>query len=239
MAASRFDNFIQKSMSSIGRKLSHAKAQIVYNFWKNMHDNEVAKSANPASTAVHWYKSYSKDTDVQLKREFMKQAHLYIFDYPDPKYKDILKFFDTQPLVLCLGQTTSVEYSKNNIGINLHLLPPKVRRLVLFEVWRLYSTAFKKNLYTENTKEIQIPWEMLKKHLEKYGIGFAVRTYIPPRQKNVIEFRYEDWSKAIWIPSAGYSKITAPELEKEWRAFVNKDKTTKSIVGGEGHSSSV
>jgi len=234
----RFDNFIKKRLSGLKRVLSKAQATISYNFWKEINSNDVADANRPDKAAIKWFKDYRKDTDVQHRREFMKQGHLYIFEYKDPKYKDVLDFFDTQPLVLCLGQTKSVEYALNNIGINLHLLPPKVRRLVLFEVWQMFRTSFKSNLYSKNQKPTKIYWEDIKKPLEKYGIDFAIRSYIPPRQTNTIEFKQEDWSKAIWLPSAGYSKITAPQLEKKWREHVKKAKIG-GIVGSESHGTPI
>lgn len=229
----RFGDFIKKQFGAFKKTLSKAHAQLVYNFWKDINENEIAKASHPAAAAVEWYKKYKKDKDVQMRREFMKQGHLYIFDYRDPKYKDVLDFYDRQPLVLCLGQTHSVEYSKNNIGINLHLLPPAVRRIVLFEVWKMFSTSFKRNMYTDDTKQVRVDWKLIKKPLEKYGVDFAIRSYIPPRQKSIIEFRYEDWAKAIWIPSAGYTRTTVPELEKMWRQHIKKNRL--GLVAGESH----
>jgi hypothetical protein len=236
--ASRFDNFVQKSFKGLSKKLSRVQSQIAYNFWKRMHDNDVSKSSNPAKSAIDWYKDYSKDSDVWHRRALLKQGHLYMFDYTDPKYKNELAFFDTQPLVLCLGHVKGVDTPYNNMGVNLHLLPPKVRRMVLFEVWQMYSNAFRKNLYTDNVKDVEVEWSLIKKPLDKYGIDFAIRSYIPIRQNNIIAFKQEDWSKAIWVPSAGYSKISAPALETEWREHVKKHKLD-SVVGGENHSKPV
>lgn len=230
---SRFDTFITKYFGGLKRLMSRAQAQISYDFWKQINNNEIANSANPARSAVKWYNEYKTDTDVQLRRSLMTQGHLYIFDYKNPKYKDVLEFFDTQPLVLCLGHTNSTEYVKNNIGINLHLLPPRVRRMVLFEVWRMFNSQMKLNLYAKSQKQIDVNWQLVKRPLQKYGVDFAIRSYIPPRQVNIIEFKQEDWSKAIWLPSAQYAKISASQLEKKWREHVKNAKT--NLVLGESH----
>jgi hypothetical protein len=46
--------------------------------------------------------------------------------------------------------------------------------------------------------------------------------YIPNRQRQIVKFGYKDWAKAIFIPSRGYSKITAPKLLKAWKDFNRK-----------------
>lgn len=234
---SRFDKFVDKYVGGLKRTLSKAQAAISYDFWKQINRNEIASASNPAKASVAWYNTYKTNSDVQVRRSLLQQGHLYMFDYKKPKYEDVLEFFDTQPLMLCLGQTNSVEFAKNNVGINLHLLPPRVRRMVLFEVWKMFSVDLKRNLYSKTQKPVQIDWRRIKKPLEKYGIDFAIRSYIPPRQNQVIEFNQEDWGKAIWLPSAQYQKITASELERKWREHVKKSKS--NLVIGESHNSSV
>lgn len=209
-----------------------------YDFWDEMNSNDIAKSSNPGKNAVSWYrKNYMKNPDAFYQRKMMKMGHLYIFDYDDPIHKKTLEYFDTQPLVLCIGHIVTKDDKVRNLGINLHLLPPKVRRLVLFQIYYMYKSAFSKNLNASKQGKVKVRWQSIVKPLEKFGIGFCIRMYAPNRQTNVINFKQEDWDKAIWIPSKGYSKITANGLEKEWKDYV-KNKKTK-LVSGESHSSSV
>lgn len=201
--------------------------------------NDIARSPNPEREAVKWYREeYSKNAERYLRGKFLSQGRLYLFDYKDPKYKKELAFFDTQPLVLSLGPVKT-KLGTRVIGLNLHLLPPNVRRLVLYQIYYMFKARYSSNLYKNTQKDVPVSWKAIVKPLEKFGIGFCIRMYIPERQKNVVEFLQEDWAKAIWIPSAGYAKIGPRQLEAEWRKFVKENRRKTRLVSGESHNKPV
>jgi hypothetical protein len=82
--------------------------------------------------------------------------------------------------------------------------------------------------------QVNIEWQVIKKQLEKFGAGFAIRLYVPNLMKNVIEFNQDDWSKAVWIPSRAYEKTDMQKLEKLWKEYV-KNQGRKVNTAGEGH----
>lgn len=248
MAESQKENIVKKSIKRLGslvrNKFKGLISSLKYDLLDDIENNEIAKSRSPRLMAVKWYReNYMRNNKQYVRGKLLEQGKLYIFDYKNPKHKDTLDFYDTQPLVLSLG-TIKVGGKKkgdssriHNIGLNLHLLPPKVRQLVMFEVYYLYKSAYRKNLNRKNEKSVKVSWQKIAKKLDKYGVGFCIRQYIPERQNNVIVFKQEDWAKAIYIPSAGYAKIGPLTLQKEWAKYLkeNKGKVFEAVVN-ENHS---
>ncbi|AFF28137.1 gp139 [Sphingomonas phage PAU] len=180
--------------------------------------------------AYDWYRKYRKDKKNWLKGQLMKQGQLYMFDYVDPKYKDVLPWFDENPLVISLGPVkTSLGW--RTININLHLLPPITRKIVMSKIFDFNKNRYKALMGVNNPKAIpSVNYKSLIQPLEQYGIGFAIRMYIPELQKNIVEFQLEEWKNAIFLESRKLNGITAPKLQQEWETFVeehNKKKSTK------------
>ena len=57
----------------------------------------------------------------------------------------------------------------------------------------------------------------------KYGADFAIRMYIPQRQKSIVIFPFEEWHNAVFLPSRGYDGIKAAKLVQAWRKHVRKN----------------
>lgn len=233
---SRFNRLL-RSVKQGFRRLS---AKFSYDFWERIQTNDIAVSSNPAKNAIKWYKdNYVNNPDRYVKRRIMQPGTLCMFDYDNPIHKDTLDFWDTQPLVLVLQPFITKDEKIRTMGINLHLLPPKIRQLVLYQAFLLYKSEYTAQLFTDKKAlQVNVNWRQIKRQLERYGAGFAIRMYAPHRQKNIVEFRQEDWDRAIYIPSKGYSKTNVTELEKLWRAFV-KNQGRKIRTAGEGHNSAV
>lgn len=230
---SRFDSVINSVRKALSRQIS----KIGYDFWDEMMNNEIALSAKPEDAAVVWYKTeYRNDPETWLKKGFMKPGRLYMFDYKHPKNEDTLAFWDKNPLVLSLGQFKTKAGLIRNIGINMHLLPPKVRRLVMFTVFTVFKSQYKRNLYADDPRDIPaIRWKTIEKVVRKFGTGFALRMYIPELQKHIIEFKTEDICKAIWIPSAGFVKTNPYKLDKAWKEYLKEHGQIAKIVKEERH----
>lgn len=184
------------------------------------------KSGRPASKAISWlFQTVFKNPDIyRHNRMLLNQGNLYMFEYKNPKYADTLKYFDKFPLVLSLGPV-STNLGIRNIGFNLHLLPIKIRVLVLCLIFDFYKKLYRYQIFHQRENNpVNIKYQFIKNKLAKFGVEFCVRMYIPSRQRQIVKFGYKDWSKAIFIPSRGYSKIRSAELLKEWRKFMKNNK---------------
>ena len=183
------------------------------------------KSGRPATKAIKWlYQEVFKNPDVyRHNRMLLNQGNLYMFEYKNPKYSEILQYWDKFPLVLALSPVAT-KLGIRNLGINLHLLPIKIRVIVLCQVFELYKKLYRYQIFHQReNKPVNINYKYIEKKLQKFGIKFAIRMYIPNRQRQIVKFPYKDWSRAIFIPSRGYSKIRAAQLLKEWKKFIKNE----------------
>lgn len=197
-----------------------------YDLYKEIENHEWVKKGNPAAKALEWYrKEIASDTSLHNKGQLLRQGFLYTFNYDTPKYESVLDYFDTQPLVISFGPVET-SLGKRDIGINLHLYPPRIRRIIMYKVFEIYRNLYKDQLFAKNPKEIPVKWIDLKKPLEKYGIAFGIRMYISELRTNTIQFLYEHWASAIYLPSKRIAKKTQAELEALWAEFVKNQKKT-------------
>lgn len=213
---------IKQSLSRFGNKLKYSWRE--YDLWKEIDNHPWKKKGNTNVQARKWLNSeILRDSDHHLRAKLFTQGKLYIFDYDHPKYEDVLDYFDTQPLVISIGSISTSE-GLRDLGLNMHLLPPRIRRIVMAKIFEMYRNTYKSELFAKNQNSVPVNWKAIVKPLWKYGIGFCIRMYIPELRKNVIEFRYDEWKDAIYIESKGLSKITFESLEKEWGKYVRKHK---------------
>ena len=152
--------------------------------------NPWIKSA-PYSKALRWlHREVFKDPKTyKYNKLLLKQGRFYTFEYKDPKYKGTksLPWFDMYPLVISLGPVVT-NLGVRNLGLNLHLLPPKVRVVVICSIFELYKRHYRYQIYNKTKNPIDIRYQNILKHLWRYGIGFCVRLYIPKRIRQIVEF---------------------------------------------------
>lgn len=202
-----------------------------YSLRTRIRNNPWLKSGRPANKSLSWlYQEVLKNPGkYRYRQNFMYSGGLFTFEYMNPKYKgtDKLPWFDKYPLVLSLGPIVTKQGIRN-IGFNLHLLPPKVRIIVLCQVFELYKNLYRYQIFFKNDNPVQIQYSVIVKTLKRYGADFAIRMYIPARQKAVVVFSYTDWYKAVFIPSRSYDGIKAYKLIQLWTKHVRKNKFSTS-----------
>lgn len=227
---SRFDGMVNK-LSKLFKSKGYDDN---YNLWEAMTSNEVGSARskkNRERNAINWLKTFvRKNPSAQVKGSFLEPSMLYMFNYDNPKFKDnlsVLPYFDTQPLVLSMG-VIDTKNGKREIGINLHLLPEQVRKMVLFKIYSVYKIEYKKAMKSGKGTNFRMNWKTIHSINKNLGVGFAVRMYIPKRRSNVIKFPLTEWERAIWIPTKGYSRISPLQLEKEWKKYILSQKKSDS-----------
>ena len=202
-----------------------------YSLRTRIRNNPWLKSGRPANKALSWLYQYvlKNPGQYRYKQNLMFSGGLFTFEYLNPKYKNTpqLEWFDKYPLVLSLGPVVTKQGIRN-LGFNLHLLPPKVRIIVLCQVFELYKNLYRYQIFFKHDKPVQIKYQIILKTMKRYGADFAVRMYIPSRQKAIVVFSYTDWYKAIFIPSRGYDSIKAYKLIQLWTKHIRKLKFSTS-----------
>ncbi len=233
---SRFDKFIN-SVSKFFKSKGYTSD---YNLWEAMHENEIGsiKNSNQRDRkAVEWFTKFvKKDSRSRVKAKLLEPSMLYMFSYDTPKYESTLDYFDTQPLVLVMGQMKT-KLGIREVGINMHLLPPQIRKAVLFKVYTIYKMEYNKAMKVGRGSDFNLDWRKVQSFTKALGVGFAVRMYIPELRKSVVQFPHIEWERAIWIPSKGYAKISRVELEREWKKYILKQKKsdTQRLASTDSH----
>lgn len=196
-----------------------------YSLKTRIKNNPWLKTGRPSQQAIKWlFQEVFKNPSLyQYRKNIMFSGGLFTFEYKNPKYKGTtqLPWFDKFPLVLSLGGVATNEGIRN-VGFNLHLLPPKIRIIVICQVFDIYKTLYRYNIFFSKTKPVNINYKIIMKACNKYGASFAIRMYIPQRQRAVVLFPYTDWYRAIFIPSRSYEGIKAAKLIQEWQKYVRK-----------------
>lgn len=160
-----------------------------------------------AKEAVDWYKqkilkigssSSLKDPDNVFKKGSYPEIGKMFIYYYDPKYKDILPFWDTYPLVIPIEPITSSKASGPGfLGINLHYLPPLQRAALLQALMDLRT-----NDKYDNTTKLNISYSLLKGYASRYaGFDQCVKRYLLGHiRSSFYEINYNDWEKVVMLP---------------------------------------
>lgn len=185
-------------------------------------------TSRPASKATQWLfgEVFKNANTYRYSKRMLYQGGFFSFEYKNPKYKgviNVLPWFDKYPLVISLGPVLT-NNGPRNIGFNLHLLPPKIRIIIVCAIFEMYKKLYRYQIFFKQDKPVQIYYKDIIKSLEQYGIKFCVRMYIPQRMNQIVRYPIKDWHKAVFVPSRGYDSIRADKLIKEWKKFCRKNK---------------
>lgn len=181
---------------------------------------------HPASKAYSWlFKTVFKHPEIyRYNRRLMYSGGMFTFNYRNPKYAgtSVLPWFDKFPLVISLGPHET-NLGLRNLGFNMHLLPPKIRLIIMCSIFELHKRMYRFQVFMKQNKPVNVDYRLIIKNLERYGIKFCIRMYIPNRQTQIVCFPIKEWHKAIFIPSRGYDGIRARQLIKEWKDYNRKN----------------
>ena len=131
----------------------------------------------------------------------MEPGKIYTFRY-DPKTKDRLAYYDTNPVVICLGNVRG--YPNLNLGLNLNFLPYKIKiQLLDFIDKNLGETIAKYAKVNPESaimqKQLAITYEAVKQSLKQVNGQFALRSYYVDRRSDTYVVSYENWPQATLL----------------------------------------
>jgi hypothetical protein len=118
-------------------------------------------------------------------------GQMYMFSY-DPKYKNILPYYDAYPLVFPIEF-----YSDGFLGVNLHYLSPPARANLLGALKKLATD----NKYNDKTK-LNISYEILRSYSRQFaGVENCIKRYLYSHVRSQFhQVSAEDWDKTIMLP---------------------------------------
>ncbi len=193
-------------------------------------DNGGAVKAKKVSE--DWFKGglkiFSKSPSDSAKTSMrFRPGHIYIFNYNSPINEATLPWWDQNPMVLALDP--SKEAKHNDLGINLNLLPIRMRIELLDKVYDVYKAQIetaKKQKPNDalRQKDLKITYKEAYKFLYKYGFEFAIRQYSPKLKTKQSVVSYESWHKVATLDLIKLNGATVAQVRKEFSEhFKNRD----------------
>jgi hypothetical protein len=176
---------------------------------------------NKSTAALRYLKDVLKDKSYSYKPNQIKGGELCWFNYHDPLLKETLPWWDREPLVIFSSSFTVQSGQKRVLGLNMHLLPPHIRVLVFAEIFSVHRNSFLQN-FDEKRYTFSFLIRNLYPKINKYGGDFAIRMYAPSQITKLKRFPIEEWGQAIHIPSRRYQGTNLVQLNKLWKAHMNK-----------------
>ena len=176
-----------------------------------------------------WFEKASiamRDNSVAFTRDPFKPGMIYVFRYDKPKHIATLPWLDKNPVVLALDPTDA----GNDCGINLNLLPVDVKEDLLDLIYErmkglIKSASSGNKMYNAKTQApIKLDYKGAKKFLDDFGLGFAIRQYIPNLKQNQKVVSYENWAQIAMCDFLELEGITVNELRQQFSNYLkNKD----------------
>ena len=123
----------------------------------------------------------------------------------DPKYKDVLPYYDRFPLIFPFKKVRG-----GFLGINLHYLPLRLRAKLMDELY----TLSRDNRYDEDTR-LRISYNILNGAAKYKYFKPCVKHYLTPHVKSrFLEVYAAEWDIALFLPTerfvgAGKGKVHA------------------------------
>lgn len=175
--------------------------------------------------AESWFRSSVKDIKegaVMRYNTGFKRGMIHVFRYDDPKYKDTLPWWDRNPVVLALDAVDD-----NDFGINLNLLPVAFKEDMLDLIYERLSGQIKTQSLGRGGKataqgQLSLSYNSAKAFLDRFGLGFAVRQYIPQRKANQKIVNYDNWARIALCDFIELNGATVGQIKYQFRNSLKK-----------------
>lgn len=162
--------------------------------------DDIFKATNSTTSSrkksIDWYRTRVREVTGAAPTINPKSTsqiipgHMYMFFY-DPKYKEVLPYYDQFPLVLPFSRD-----STGFKGINLHYLPYMARAKLL---GTLHKHAIKSSI-PENVR-VRISWEILNGFSNAVPFKDGVKHYLNSHVRSrLMRINYSEWITASQLP---------------------------------------
>ena len=169
-----------------------------------------------ARAAGNWFRSIVNRTRGQFSDEtpqsiLSKQestvtssvlGKMYFYSY-NPKWKDVLPWYDTFPLVFPIEK-----YTDGFLGLNFHYLAPKHRAILMDQL-----KAFANNKKYDETTKLKLTYNMLKGFTKIKRAKPTVHRYLTSnvRSKYVL-VNADEWEVALFLPVERFKKASKKQV---------------------------
>lgn len=128
-----------------------------------------------------------------------------IYSY-DPKTKDSLPFYDTMPLILCTSITPKGWY-----GIAFHYIPPKIRLLIIKEMYKVSKMTANDNM------KFKLSWQKATALGHALGqdkwMKHSIKQYLLSHVKSdIIRVKGDNIEPMLFLPLARFKKANQQQV---------------------------
>ena len=155
-------------------------------------------------------------------------GQLILFDYFEPKTKEDLEYYDAGPLTIFFNVIKTKE-GKRVLGFNLHYFPPRMRKQIMNTIFNIYKPVYTEH-FEDGTKSSMsgFNYKYIMESLQKAGLDFGVRMYIPELINNVRAVPPQLWHVAVYT-EGWFKKRTWEAVMRYWKQWTRKNvKKTKA-----------
>lgn len=145
-------------------------------------------------------------------------GHMYYFDY-DPKTRNQLPYFDTIPLIICIGLM-----SDGWLGINLHYMPPVMRKVFLDRLMEVATNSRSQMEYE------RVSWTLLQSALTDDFLTNTIKRYLVDKKyfkSFLIEVDPSHWEKVIFLPHQQLKQ----DIRQESGKYITKNVSNARVWG--------
>lgn len=167
--------------------------------------------------AEKWFAKGTRQVNekgVQYTSKRFKPGKLYVFRY-SPIGSRSLPWYDKNPVVLALDKAGG-----NDVGININLLPLKVREDFLDKIAGQFggeigaASIGKMSEKAIQQKHLSINWADAKGFIKGSGYDFAIRQYKPGGKSGQAVVSYENWGRISLCDFADLNGTSYSQLEQ-------------------------
>lgn len=150
-------------------------------------------------------------------------GQLILFEYFEPKTKEDLEYYDASPCTIFFN-VVNTNLGKRVLGFNIHYYPPKMRYQIMSTIFDIFKPIYTKYFQEGNKSSIEaFDYKYLIESLEKAGLGFGVRMYIPSLIKGVRKIPPQMWHIAVFT-EGWFKKQTRAAIMRYWSQWAKKTK---------------
>lgn len=188
---------------------------------------ELSKEAggknNAKKAAEQWFLESSKNIREGAVMTYggrFRTGMIHVFRYDSPKHEATLEWWDRNPVVLALDPAEG-----NDFGINLNLLPVAFKEDMLDMIYERMAGQIKSKTRSGMAiaqGQIPLTYTGAKSFLEQFGLGFAVRQYIPNRKSNQKIVNYENWARIALCDFIELNGASVGKIRAQFRNHLKK-----------------
>jgi hypothetical protein len=144
---------------------------------------------------------------------------IYSFLYKTPsKITEKRKFINRNPIFLFINYT-KIEGENILHGIDLSVIPPDIREIILGKIWGLFQNQIIKNTNPDKVKTpLPLTLQNLENILRKTGYKNSIFGFRYSYFSNLKEIKSEDWVRIPSLELNSFEGLNSFEIYKEYKS---------------------